>query len=128
MSDWMAQAACRDMDTNVFFPSGPEFEKRAQAVAVCNTCPVQAQCLAHALDTPEDNGVWGGVPERHRVTMTGRKRPRRGPDPITTGDLRCAQPSRSKYSSGKCRCPGCRDASAVYQRQRRQRRRQAVTA
>lgn len=31
------------------------------AIALCNTCPQIAQCLAYALDKDIDHGIWGGV-------------------------------------------------------------------
>lgn len=50
-----------------------------QAKAICADCPVREQCLEHALRTPEQYGIWGGMTpqERRRVGMaftTGRSR------------------------------------------------------
>lgn len=70
---WQLQAACRGAGTEVFFP--PEQERgRArqhrdeQAKALCATCPVQLECLQHALTVAEPYGVWGGLTpeERHQ--------------------------------------------------------------
>ena len=38
----------------------------AAAKAVCATCPVIAQCAAHALSVREPYGVWGGLSEDER--------------------------------------------------------------
>lgn len=42
-----------------------------QAKAICADCPVREQCLDHAVRTPEQYGVWGGMTpqERRRMTM-----------------------------------------------------------
>lgn len=61
---WMAQARCRGVDTEIFYPQRGEDLSAAQAI--CADCPVRAQCLAHALDNRESHGVWGGLSERRR--------------------------------------------------------------
>ena len=38
----------------------------AKARAICSTCPVRQECLAHALADPESAGVWGGTTDRER--------------------------------------------------------------
>ena len=63
MSSWTLQASCRGR-ADEMFPE-PREQKRA-ARQVCFTCPVQAQCLAEALDNEIEWGVWGGKTERER--------------------------------------------------------------
>ena len=55
----------------MFFPATPQEE--AEAVALCATCPVRAQCLEYALRNKESHGIWGGTTpeERRRI----RRRP-----------------------------------------------------
>ena len=36
---------------------------------VCRTCPVRAECAAHALAAREPYGVWGGFTESERVRL-----------------------------------------------------------
>ncbi|HXA30942.1 MAG TPA: WhiB family transcriptional regulator [Acidimicrobiales bacterium] len=59
------EAACRGMDTNMFFPAGHRNVRGvAQAKLVCAECPVREQCLEFAktsLSGWERQGVWGGV-------------------------------------------------------------------
>ena len=43
---WMAQAACRGMDSATFFPSRGEATDEARKV--CGGCPVAGPCLAYA--------------------------------------------------------------------------------
>jgi hypothetical protein len=38
----------------------------AQAVQVCERCPVRRHCLHHALTAPENHGAWGGLSETKR--------------------------------------------------------------
>jgi WhiB family redox-sensing transcriptional regulator len=66
-------AACKDMPTDMFFPSGEEIAVKTQrAIKVCNSCPIAVQCLTWAIAN-EDYGVWGGT------TATERKELRRSP-------------------------------------------------
>jgi WhiB family transcriptional regulator, redox-sensing transcriptional regulator len=67
--DWRLLAACRHADPELFFPvsgSGPSLDQVTQAKVICAGCPVRRQCLAFALDTRQDHGVWGGMSEEER--------------------------------------------------------------
>jgi hypothetical protein len=61
---WFAQAACRNVPTDEMFPkpgvgaAGRELVNRARAV--CEPCPVRAECFAYAVANGEMCGVWGG--------------------------------------------------------------------
>ncbi|MER7015311.1 WhiB family transcriptional regulator [Saccharopolyspora sp. NPDC000359] len=91
--DWRHEAVCREQDPELFFPvgdNGPAVLQTAAAKAVCQRCPVAAQCLEWALATGQDAGVWGGMSaaERRvlqRRTPLGVSHPRRarcaGPGP-----------------------------------------------
>jgi WhiB family redox-sensing transcriptional regulator len=62
---WTARAACRGADTEIFYPASHDEE--AEALALCATCPVRAQCLEDALRNRETHGIWGGTtPEERR--------------------------------------------------------------
>lgn len=76
--EWQYQGACRDADPELFFLDYNERGrkkriKEIKAVAVCNTCPVIAQCREHALNVPEFYGVWGGLTEEQRWTILKRR-------------------------------------------------------
>ncbi|MGH8903069.1 MAG: WhiB family transcriptional regulator [Egibacteraceae bacterium] len=67
--DWRARAACRDLDTELFFPigtTGPAVDQANQAKAVCAGCPVTLQCLEWALAKHQNAGIWGGLTEDER--------------------------------------------------------------
>jgi len=63
---------CQD-DPELFFPVAVEgtvafARQAARAVAVCERCPFREGCLGFALDTGQDEGVWGGtVPAQRRA-------------------------------------------------------------
>ena len=77
--DWQMAGACRGEDPSLFFhpegERGPARENReAAAKAVCATCPVLAECAAHALAVREPYGVWGGMSEDDREAFYRRSR------------------------------------------------------
>lgn len=55
--DWTEQAACRSVDTEVFFPERSGGELYAPGRAYCARCPVSAACLADALGRGEPYGL-----------------------------------------------------------------------
>ena len=78
--DWRERAACRVVDPELFFPVGttsPALVQIEQAKAVCRRCPVSAPCLAFALQTGQDTGVWGGLSEHERRKLTRQAAQRR---------------------------------------------------
>lgn len=69
--DWQLHAACREVDTELFFhPEGERGPRRARreaaAKAICRGCPVLLACREHALAVREPYGVWGGMSESER--------------------------------------------------------------
>ncbi len=44
-----------------------------KAKAICMGCPVRFDCLADALDSRTEFGVWGGMTERERRTLLRRR-------------------------------------------------------
>jgi len=59
-TSWMAQAACRTVDTALFFPGRGAMGNIAKAKAVCADCPVKHNCLSYAIRTNQQVGIWGG--------------------------------------------------------------------
>lgn len=75
---WQAEAACRRYDLDLFFgpPEGDHAEVKARRIrraqAVCAGCPVQVQCLQHAVRYPEKAGIWGGKTPQQRAYLRTR--------------------------------------------------------
>lgn len=61
---WRRRAACIPVPKWMFFPARGDIETLERAKAVCNTCPVQTECLAAHLH--EKTGIWGGKSVRER--------------------------------------------------------------
>lgn len=59
--EWVEQAKCIGMETNLFFDKYEEDSDLRKAVdALCSKCPVQRECMATGVARSEW-GVWGGV-------------------------------------------------------------------
>jgi WhiB family redox-sensing transcriptional regulator len=79
-SGWRDRAACRDSNPDLFFPvgsTGGALEEIQAAKAVCGTCPVREECLAFALETNQEAGIWGGASEEERRTLRRERLARR---------------------------------------------------
>jgi len=72
---WGSQALCAQTDPEMFFSDS--LELIAQAKGVCRRCPVQGECLSHALTSREDAGVWGGLDRDERRQLL--RHPRSSP-------------------------------------------------
>ena len=78
--DWRTRAACLDHDPEMFFPHPSDRDGEDAAVAICWQCPVEADCLADALQIESGRsaqhryGVFGGCTpdERARIERTNR--------------------------------------------------------
>lgn len=73
--EWAGQAACAGEDPELFFPigdTGPALDQIEEAKMVCRGCAVAVQCLGHALAERIPYGVWGGMSEDERQSLTRR--------------------------------------------------------
>lgn len=57
--NWRLNGVCREVDPEIFFPNPSDRRGTLDAMAVCFTCPVMAQCRKWAEDTHQGYGVWG---------------------------------------------------------------------
>ena len=74
--EWQLQAACRGMDSSLFFhPPNEQLPERGRRIraakVICGTCPVLDDCRTHALTVQEPYGIWGGMSERDRANLLG---------------------------------------------------------
>lgn len=69
---WTASASCGagHVAPDALFAEG---SAQREARTVCFGCPVRLQCLADALDSRTDFGVWGGMTERERRALLRRR-------------------------------------------------------
>lgn len=63
---WQSMGACRSVANDTWFPEETEPARNAAAIDRCGFCPVRRSCLAYALATGEEYGVWGGTTELQR--------------------------------------------------------------
>lgn len=68
-ADWRHSAACRGHpDADLFF--APQTTANVErALAICSTCPVQADCAGEALTGRIEHGIWGGWTEDDRAAI-----------------------------------------------------------
>ena len=67
----MDDAACVEVDPELFFPELDSLWRVAASKRVCSECPVKSECLEYAIGNGFKDGIWGGLSptERHRMTM-----------------------------------------------------------
>lgn len=72
-SDWQDDAACKGMDTDIFFDVHKTATERA--IEICLVCPVIEQCLSYAMRTEKGAhavyryGIFGGLPPEERAAL-----------------------------------------------------------
>ncbi|MFT3900717.1 MAG: WhiB family transcriptional regulator [Gordonia sp. (in: high G+C Gram-positive bacteria)] len=72
---------CRETEADLWFAEAPAELEAAKAL--CQTCPLQRECLTSAIERSEPWGVWGGeIFERGQIVA--RKRPRGRPRKIAS--------------------------------------------
>ena len=73
LSNWLDEAACREVGPEPFYPEAGESARYAKAV--CRVCRVRAECLTLEASLPtasRDFGVWGGLTPRERERLPKR--------------------------------------------------------
>lgn len=83
-TDWQLHAACRGMDTDIFFcydemrSSKVRMQVERRVKEICSDCPVIDQCREWALSRPERHGIWGGLTNIERGFDSRGQRGNRG--------------------------------------------------
>jgi WhiB family transcriptional regulator, redox-sensing transcriptional regulator len=74
--DWRLEAACREVDPELFFPDPGQVPQVAAAKQVCAGCAVRGPCLEQALHGPQARddhaGIFAGTTPSDRVRLRGR--------------------------------------------------------
>lgn len=81
---WRTEATCRGVNPALFYDEHPA--GIAAAKHVCARCPVRAACLAHAVETGEEYGVWGAMSAAERLGRAAPGGPGR-PKRLTDSEL-----------------------------------------
>lgn len=68
--EWASRGACTSADPDALFVQGAA---QHRAKIVCMGCEVRTECLAEALDSAVEFGVWGGMTERERRAILRRR-------------------------------------------------------
>jgi Transcription factor WhiB len=118
---WMDRSACRDAvtgpDDDVFF--APEVEERGRrrglaneqaereraALELCARCPVQAECLAYAVATRQQHGIWGGRTEAQLHALIARTGQSGRRAPIDVGTVRGQRVGSLRPLARRSHCP-----------------------
>ena len=59
--DWQERAACRGVqDPDIFFPQKNELHKGNEAITLCFSCDVRAECEMYRKSTRTQYGIWAG--------------------------------------------------------------------
>lgn len=70
--DLYDQAACKDMDTDMFFKTVYELEIEGIPIKtlrrVCASCPIRVECAEYAFQH-EQYGTWGALTQEERVLI-----------------------------------------------------------
>jgi WhiB family redox-sensing transcriptional regulator len=59
------QAACAETDPEAWFPEQGDYDL-SRVKRICAGCEIRIECLAWALATREQYGVWAGTTPRQR--------------------------------------------------------------
>ncbi|WP_306369734.1 WhiB family transcriptional regulator [Nocardiopsis sp. CC223A] len=92
-----ARAKCREIDPDALFVQGAA---QNRAKLICRGCPVRTQCLAEALDSRIEFGVWGGMTERERRALLRRRK-----DVTSWYDLLTSAERRYEENRGRQEAP-----------------------
>lgn len=123
---WRDDAACLGMDPDLFFPP-PGWYGAEEAKAICQGCPVRAECLDYAVTTVQKYGIWGGTNEQERQQI----RKQRGLIVRTEPACGTIAGYRRHQNRNQPTCTECKAAMARYQARRKRQQnpeRRAATA
>jgi WhiB family transcriptional regulator, redox-sensing transcriptional regulator len=74
VEDWRQRALCAGHPNRHWWFDDVQ-ESTSKAFALCHACPVNHDCLTHALRYEETYGVWGGTtPSDRRRMMRAQRR------------------------------------------------------
>lgn len=123
---FLDDAACKGMDTEIFFPHYFRHGAYKEARRICATCPVIRECLQFALDTEATEGMYGGMTpkQRERIAANGGVI---GVIAIGHGDKPGTEAGyQRELRAGLEPCDACRSAVSAAVIRRRDEKREAI--
>ncbi|MDP8955497.1 MAG: WhiB family transcriptional regulator [Actinomycetota bacterium] len=81
LMSWQKDARCNQYDPDMFFDTHVRTERRAKAI--CSRCDVQSKCLAFALESRIEFGVYGGLNGKERRAMWRTTEPTTVPELVS---------------------------------------------
>ncbi len=81
LMSWQTEARCNQYDPDIFFDTHVRTERRAKAI--CSRCDVQSKCLAFALESRIEFGVYGGLNGKERRAMWQASEPAAMPELVS---------------------------------------------
>jgi len=68
--EWMLRGTCRGMDQTLWFPGRGQQQEAKQGKKICwEECLTRSECLEFAIETIQDNGIWGGMSFKERQAV-----------------------------------------------------------
>ena len=67
--EWWYKGKCSEVGEELFLGTAAKASNLTEARKVCVSCPVLKDCLTHALEEPEEWGIWAGTSAMGRETM-----------------------------------------------------------
>ena len=112
---WKRDGLCAQTDPELFFPEKGGSVDAARSV--CRACPVRTECLDHALDNPDLDGVWGGTSPRQRKRIRGQNPRPAQPRPINHGT---PGGYRAHVRRGEKACQSCLQAERLHSAEKKE--------
>lgn len=72
--NWKEYASCKGFNTSWFYPEQNDRTNLYKVRMICESCPVKQNCLDHAIETQETQGIWGGMGHRSRLVYAKKRR------------------------------------------------------
>lgn len=113
---WHETGACQLFPELDWIEAKPKSAEALACKTICAACPVRYDCALAALERGEPNGIWGGLDRQDRKKLAGEFGFPLPGDPPPHG-------TNSRRVKWGCDCQTCRDAHALYERERRLRTR-----
>ena len=72
--DWVNDAACRGKPIDWFYPEARAGQAAPEARALCEECPVKAECFNYSMEAANGFGLWAGLSPGGRKAVRAQRR------------------------------------------------------